>query len=92
MPKTKVMDVSVVPAPAAAFTCNGTPIGQVATFIYLGLHVHEPGPIEHLVKPIKSKAGGSWAADQQRHSLLQYGRAIDLHLLLLHAVLVPVMQ
>ena len=36
VPKTKVMVVSAVPAPAVGFTCNGNPVEQVATFKYLG--------------------------------------------------------
>ena len=60
MPKTKVMIVSAEPAPIVAFTCNGNPIEQVATFKYLGLHFHQSGSIVPLVTPIKSKAGGSW--------------------------------
>ena len=59
---------------------------------YLGLHFHQSGSIAHLVTPIKSKAGGSWAAVQRRHSLLQCGNTISLHLRLLQAVLVPVLQ
>ena len=42
VPKTKVMVVSVVPAPSVAFTCN---LEQVATFKYLGLHFHQSGAI-----------------------------------------------
>ena len=38
VPKTKVMVVSPVPAPAVAFLCNSSPIEQLATFKYLGLH------------------------------------------------------
>ena len=41
--------------------------------------------------PIKSKAGGSWAAVQP-HSLLQCGNTINLRLHLLQAILVPVLQ
>ena len=92
VPKTKVMVVSPVPAPAAAFSCNGNPIEQVATFKYLGLHFLESGAVVHFINPIKSKAGGSWAAVQQRHSLLQCGRTVNLQLHLLQAVLVPVLQ
>ena len=92
VPKTKVMVVTAVPAPVVAFTCNGNPVEQVATFKYLGLHFHQSGSIAHLVTPIKSKAGGSWAAVQRRHSLLQCGNTISLHLRLLQAVLVPVLQ
>jgi len=86
--KTKVMIVSPVPAPAVAFLCNDNPIEQVTTFKYLGLHFHQSGAVAHLVTTIKSKAGGSWAAVQQRHSLLQCGRTINSHLHLLQAVLV----
>ena len=78
VPKTKVMVVSPVPAPPAAFTCNGNPIEQVATFKYLSLHFHESGAVVHLINPVKSKAGGSWAAVQRRHSLLQCGRTVNL--------------
>ena len=34
LPKTKVMVVSAVPAPAVGFTCIGNPVEQVATFKY----------------------------------------------------------
>ncbi len=88
--KTKVMVVSPVPAPAVAF-CNGNPIEQVTSFKYLGLHFHQSGAVAHLVTPIKSKAGGAWAAVQRRHSLLQCGKTINLHLHLLQAVLVSVL-
>ena len=83
VPKTKVMIVSAVLAPVVPFTCNGNPVEQVATFKYLGLHFHQSGSIAPLVTPIKSKAGGSWAAVQRRHSLLQCGNTISLHLHLL---------
>ena len=73
VPKTKVMVVTAMAAPVVAFTCNGNPAEQVATFKYLGLHFHQSGSIVHLVTPIKSKAGGSWAAVQRCHSLLQCG-------------------
>ncbi len=89
--KTKVMVVSPVPAPAVAFLCNGNPIEQVTSFKYLGLHFHQSGAVAHLVTPIKSKAGGAWAAVQRRHSLLQCGKTINLHLHLLQAVLVSVL-
>ncbi len=59
---------------------------------YLGLHFHQSGAVVHLISPIKSKAGGSWAAVQRRHSLLRCGRTINLYLHLLQAVLVPVLQ
>ena len=85
------MVVSTVPAPVMTFTCDGNPFDQVATFKYLGLHCHQSGSTVHLM-PIKSKAGGSWAAVQRRHSLLQCGNIIKLHLHLLHAILVPVLQ
>ena len=92
MPKTtKVMIVSAVPAPVMPFTCNGNPVEQVAIFKYLGLHFHQPGSIAPLVTPINLKAGGSWAAVQRRHSLLQCGNTISLHLHLLQAILVPVL-
>ena len=92
VPKTKIMVVSPVPAPAVAFSCNDNPIEQVNTFKYLGLHSCQSGAVTHLISPIKSKAGGSWATVQGRHSLLQCGRTINLHLHLLQAVLVPVLQ
>ena len=92
VPKTKVMIVSAVPAPAVTFTCNGNPVEQVTTFNYLGLHFHQSGSIHHLITPIKSRAGGSWAAVQRRHSLLQCGNTVSLHLHLLQAILVPVLQ
>ena len=92
VPQTKVMAVSTAPAPVVTFTCNGNLVEQVATFKYLGLHFHQSGSIAHLVMPIKSKAGGSWAAVQRRHSLLQCGNTINLHLHLLEAILVPVLQ
>ena len=85
------MIVSPVPAPAVAFSCNDNPIEQVTSFKYLGLHFHQTGAVAHLVTPIKSKAGGSWAAVQRRHSLLQCGKTINLHLHLLQAVLVSVL-
>ena len=91
VPKTKIMVVSSVPAPAAAFSCNGNPIEQVA-FQVLGLYFHQSGAVVLLVNPIKLKAGGSWAAVQRRHSLLQCGRTVNLQLHLLQAVLVPVLQ
>ena len=92
MPKTKVMIVATVPAPAVTFTCNGDPVEQVATFKYSGLQSHQSGSIAHLVTPIKSRARGSWAAVQRRHSLLQCGNTVNLHLQLLQAILVPVLQ
>ena len=55
-PKTKVMVVSAVPAPAVYFTCNGNTVEQVATYEYLGLHFHQSGSIVHLVTPIKARA------------------------------------
>ena len=80
MPKTKIMVVSAVPAPLVIFTCNGNPVEQVATFKYLGLYFHQSSSIAHLVTVIKSKAGGAWAVVQRRHSLLQCGNTINLHL------------
>ncbi|DBA97433.1 TPA: hypothetical protein ACH3X1_015152 [Trebouxia sp. C0004] len=88
----KIMVVSPVLAPAVAFSCNDNPIEQVTTFKYLGLHFHQSGPVVHLISPIKSKAGGSWAAVQGRRSLLQCSKTIKLQLHLLQAVLVPVLQ
>ena len=90
VPKTKAMIVSAVLAPVVTFTCN--PIEQVATFKYLGLHFLQSGSIAHLVMPIKSKAGASWAAVQRRHSLQRCGNTTNLHLQLLQAILVPVLQ
>ena len=69
--------VSAVRAPAVDFTCNDNPVEQVATFKYLGLQFHQSFI---LVAPIKARAGGSWAAVQRRHSLLQCGNTINLHL------------
>ncbi len=92
VPKTKVMIVANVSTVLVAFTCNGNPVEQVTSFRYLGLHFHQSGAISHVIQPIKAKAGGSWATVQRRHSLLQCGKAINLHLRLLHAILVPVMQ
>ena len=92
VPKTKIMIVSPVPVTAATFSCNGNPVEQVPTFKYLGLHFHESGALMHLINPIKSKAGGSWAAVQRRHSLLQCGNTVNLQLHLLQAILVPVLQ
>ena len=92
VPKTKVMVVSAVSAPAVNFTCNGNLLNrveQVATFKYLGLHFHQSGSIAHLVTPIKARVGGSWAAVQRRHSLLHCGNTVNLHLHLLQAILVP---
>ena len=70
--------------------CNGNAVKQVATFKYLGLHFHQSGAVVHLIDPIKS--GGSWAAVQRRHSLLQCGKSVNLQLHLKKAVLVPVIQ
>ena len=80
VPKTKVMVVSAVSASAVNSTCNDNPVEQVATFKYLGLHFHQSGSIAHLVTPIKARAGGSWAAVQRRHSLMQCGNTVNLHL------------
>ena len=92
VPKTKVMVMSAMPAPAVGFTCNGNPVEQVATFKYHGLHFHQSGSIAHLVTPIRARAGGSWAVVQRRHSLLQCGNTVNLHLHLLQAILVPALQ
>ena len=89
VPKTKVMVVSAVPAPAVALTCNDNPVEQVATFKYLGLHFHQSGSIAHLVTPVKARAAGSWAAVQWFHSLLQCGNTISLHLHLLQFWCLP---
>ena len=77
MPKTKLMIVSTVPAPAVTSTFNGNSVEQVAAFKYFGLHFHQSGSIAHLVTPVQSRAGGSWAAVQRRHSLLQCGNTIN---------------
>ncbi len=82
--KTKVMVVS--PVPAVAFSCNGNPIEQIATFKYLGLHFHLSVAVVHFISPIKSKAGGYWAAVQRWHSLLQCGKTVNLQLHMLQAV------
>ena len=74
--KAKVVVVSPVPAPAVTFSCNGNSIEQIATFKYSGLHFHPSSAVLHLISPIKSKPGSSWAAVQQRHSLLQCGRTV----------------
>ncbi len=92
VPKTKVMVVSAAPTLSRTFTCNGNPVEQVVTFKYLGLHFHESGSVAHLITPIKSRAGSSWAAVQRRHSLLQCGTTVKLHLRLLRAILVPALQ
>ena len=92
VPKTKVVVVSAVPAPAGGFKCNGNPVEQVATVKYLGLYFHQSGSIAHLVTPVKARAGGFWVAVQRRHSLLQCGNTINLHLHLLQAILVPALQ
>ena len=91
VPKTKVVAVSAVPA--VAFTCNGNPVEQVHCHLkYLGLHFHQSGYIAHLVTPIRARAGGFWAAVQRRHSLLQCGNTVNLHLHWLQAILVPASQ
>lgn len=92
VPKTKIMIVLPTPVSGAAFSCNGNPVEQVATFKYLGLHFHQSGALEHVINPITSKAGGSWAAVQRRHSWLQCGNTVNLQLRLWQAVLVPVLQ
>ena len=90
--KTKVMSCFVEGAPVPAFTCNGAPIQPVDSFKYLGLHFHNSGDIAHLVQPIKNKAAGSWAAVQRRHSLLQCGSTVNIHLQLLQSILVPALH
>ena len=74
------------------FTCNGRLVEQVPTFKYLGLHFRQSGSIANLITPIKSRAGDYWAAVQRRYSLLHSGNTINLHLQLLQAILVPVLQ
>lgn len=91
VPKTQVMVVSNVPTEPVVFTCNGNPVEQVPSFKYCGLHFHRSDAI-HVIQPTRAEAGGSWATVQRRHSLLQCGKAINLHLYWLYAVLVPVMQ
>ena len=54
--------------------------------------IHQSGSIAHLFTPVKARAGNSWAAVQRRHSLLQCGNTINLHLHLLQAILVPALQ
>ena len=56
------------------------------------IHFHQSGSIAHLVTPVKARAGGSWAAVQWRHSLLQCGNTVNLHLHLLQAIQVPALQ
>ena len=58
----------------------------------MGLHFHQSGSIAYLVTPIKARAGGSWVAVQRRHSVLQCGNTVNLHLHLLQAILVPALQ
>ena len=62
-----------------------SPVSSTWAFIFISQ------VLLHLVTPIKSKAGGSWAAVQRRHSLLQCGKTINLHVHLLQAVLVSVL-
>ena len=85
---------AAVPALVVTLTCNinGNCVEHVATFKYLGLHVHQSGSIAHLVMPIKLKADGSWAAVQQRHSLLQCDNMINLPVHQLQGILVPVLH
>ena len=90
--KTKVMSFFAEGAPITAFTCNGLPVEQVDSFRYLGLHLHKSGDIVDLMEPIKHKAAGSWAAVQRRHSLLQCGSTVNIHLQLLQSVLVPALH
>ena len=92
--KTKVMVVSrsLTRSPgqeAVVFTCNGLVVEQVDTFKYLGLHFHSSGGISHLITPLKAKAAGSWAVEQQRHSQLQCGNTVNLKLFPLPGNLVP---
>ena len=58
----------------------------------MNFHFHQSGFIAHLVTPIKLRPDDSWAAVQRRHSLLQCGNTIILHLKLVQAILVPVLQ
>ena len=92
VPKTKVMVLFAGEEPATSFTCNGSSIEQVDTFKYLGLHFHQSGDISHLIQPIKNKASGSWAAVQRRHSLLECGTTVNIHLQLLQSILVPALH
>lgn len=59
---------------------------QYLSFKYIGLQFHQSGATSHVIQPIQAKAGGSWATP--------FLTAVwqDLHLQLLHTVLVPVMQ
>ena len=45
-----------------------------------------------MIQPIKNKAAGSWAAVQRRHSLLQCGSTVNIHLQLLQSILVPALH
>ena len=80
------MSVFAEGAPVTAFTCNGLPVEKVDSFRYLGLHFHKSGDVVHLIEPIKHKAAGSWAAVQRRHSLLQCGSTVNIHLQLLQSI------
>ena len=92
VPKTKVMIVSHALPVGISFTCNGQLVEQVSSFKYLGLHFHQSGDVSHLIHPIKSKAGGAWAAVQRRHAQLQCGKAVNLHLRMLQSILVPALH
>ena len=75
-----------------SITYRGLPVEQVDTFKYLGLHFHASGDIAHLIQPIRHRAAGSWAAVQRRHSLLQCGNTVNIHLQLLQSILVPALH
>ena len=90
--KTKVMALFASGVPASSFTCNGLSIEQVRTFKYLGLNFHDSGDIAYLIQPVRNKAAGSWAAVQRRHSLLQCGSTVNIHLQLLQSILVPALH
>ncbi|DBA71860.1 TPA: hypothetical protein ACH3X2_010909 [Trebouxia sp. C0005] len=86
--KTKVMIVADAASSQATFTCNGQTVEQVTSFTYLGLHFHQSGQVSHLIDPVRTKANGAWAQVQRRHSLLDCGSAMSIHLHLLQAILV----
>jgi len=90
--KTKVMIVAADASSPATFVCNGQPVEQVTSFKYLGLHFHQSGQVSHLIHPVKIKANGAWAQVQRRHSLLECGSSVSIHLHLLQAILVPALH
>ncbi|DBA79817.1 TPA: hypothetical protein ACH3X1_008477 [Trebouxia sp. C0004] len=85
--KTKVMVVSKSltrsPSPeAVVFTCNGLVVERVDTFKYLGLHFHTSGGISHLITPLKAKAAGSWAVEEEFE--VDCAATLQLRMSLLH--------